>query len=136
MWLIRNHPEIIGKKVTIYTNNQVIISAIRDVKKLSGQYLIQAIYNSINSLECDIKVVWISGHSDVHGNEAVNKLAKEAADRHVSRRDQLPPMLRKALPTSLLEIKQEYHRKLIKKWEKFWLQFPQKHQLDQLWLPI
>jgi ribonuclease HI len=120
-WLIRQHPKTAGKKVTIYTDNQAVLSAITDVKKSSGQYLIQAIYNSINSLECDVRVAWISGHSDVRGNEAIDKLAKEAANGQASSRDALPPMLRRSLPTSLSALKQEYHRRLIKKWKTFWL---------------
>jgi ribonuclease HI len=129
-WMIRNHPETTGKKVTVYTDNQAILAAISDVRKSSGQYLIQAVYNSINSLECEVRVAWISGHSDVHGNEAVDKLAKEAAEGRASSRDSLPPMLRRELPTSLSALKQEYLKKLFEKWETFWLQSPRKFRMD------
>jgi alpha-ketoglutarate-dependent taurine dioxygenase len=77
-WLIRRHPETVGKNVTIYMDNQALLSAISGVKKLPGQYLIQAIYNSINSLECEVRVAWISGHSDVWGNEAFDLGDKQA----------------------------------------------------------
>jgi hypothetical protein len=68
----------------------------------------------------------------VRGNEAVDKLAKEAANGRASSRDSLPLMLRKALPISLSALKQEYHRKLIEKWKTFWLRSPRKYRLETI----
>jgi ribonuclease HI/endonuclease/exonuclease/phosphatase family metal-dependent hydrolase len=129
-WLIRQYRETIGKRVTIYTDNQAIVSAVLNVKKTSGQYLVQAVYNSINSLESEIRIAWISGHSEVHGNEAVDKLAKEAAEGRASSRDSLPPMLRKDLPTSLSAFKQEYLGKLFEKWETSWTRSSRKFRME------
>jgi ribonuclease HI len=132
-WIIRQHPETGGKKVTIYTDNQAIISAISNVGKSSGQYLVQAVYNSLNSLECEaLRIVWISAHSEVHGNEAVDKLAKEAAEGRASRRESLPPTLRKELPTSLSALKQDYFKKLIVKWEDYWERSPRNFRMDTI----
>ena len=131
-WLIRNHAETTGKRVSIYTDNQAIISSVENVKNSSGQYLIQAIYNSTNSLECDIKLGWISAHSDVRRNEAVDKLAKEAARGRSSPRDSLPPMLRKALPASLSATKQRYHAEILRKWESYWDTSPRRSRLNTI----
>jgi hypothetical protein len=86
----------------------------------------------MNSLECDIKLRWISGHSNVRGNEAVDKLAKEAARGRSSQRESLPHMLRKALPASLSATKQEYHAEVLRKWELYWDMSPRRNRLSSI----
>ena len=77
-WITRNTPETIGKIVSLYIDNQAIVMALAGAKTTSGQYLINSVIMAANELPCKLTVRWISSHSEVRGNEAVDRLAKEA----------------------------------------------------------
>ena len=71
-------PETIGKIVSLYIDIQAIVMALAGTKTTSGQYLINSVITAANELPCKLTVRWISSHSEVRGNEAVDRLAKEA----------------------------------------------------------
>jgi ribonuclease HI len=107
-WLIRNTPEMIGKRVSLYIDNQAIVLALTGNGHSSGQHLIQAIKTATYGLPCNTTVRWISSHSEVKGNEAADKLAKAAAHGRSSRRADLPHLLRSDLPVSISAAKQKF----------------------------
>jgi ribonuclease HI len=78
-WIIRNTPETIGKTVSLYIDNQATVMALAGSKTKAGQYLINSTVTAANGLPCNLTIRWISSHSEVRGNEAADKLAKEAA---------------------------------------------------------
>jgi ribonuclease HI len=80
IWLLETTPETVGKRVSLYIDNQSIISGILKPKATPGQYLLNALRTAVNRVACNLTIRWISGHSDVKGNEEVDKLAKDAAD--------------------------------------------------------
>ena len=107
-WITRNMPETIGKIVSLYIDNQAIVMALASAKTTSGQYLISSVIMAVNELPCKLTVRWISSHSEVRGNKAVDRLAKEAAKGQASRQADLPHLLRSPLPISSSVSKQEY----------------------------
>jgi ribonuclease HI len=119
-WLISKNPDTIGKKVSLYIDNQSVISAIRNPKATSGQHLTQYLNLMANSLNCYLAIRWISSHSEVKGNEKVNSLAKEAASGRSSRSTDIPPILRSSIPISASATKQGYLVKLKNKWAALW----------------
>ena len=125
-WITRNTPETIGKTVTLYIDNQAIIMALSGSKTKSGQYLINATSTAANSLPSKLSIRWISSHSEVRGNEAADKLAKEAAQGRSSRQVDLPHLLRSPLPVSASATKQHFNNKLNKMWTKIWAASPRK----------
>ena len=129
-YLIQNTPGMNFKTVSLYINNQAIIKASVRPKASSGQYLVQALTNMANNLSAKVTLWWISSHSEVKGNEHADELAKEAALGRVSSRADLPPLLRKKLPTSASAIKQEHTEELKRHWHSLWLDSPRQQRFE------
>jgi ribonuclease HI len=128
-WITRNTPETIGKNVSLYIDNQAIVMALSGAKTTSGQYLISPTITAANGLPCKLTIKWISSHSEVRGNEAADRLAKDAAQGRSSRRMDLPHLFRTPLPISASALKQDYNTKLNKIWIKTWSNSPRKARL-------
>ena len=92
--LLSSRPDAIGKTATIYIDNQSVIASLKNPKATAGQYLIRHLLHTANSLPCKLRLCWISGHSNVKGNEKVDELAKEAAEGNGSEAERLPQILR------------------------------------------
>ena len=119
-WLVNNCQDTVGKSVSLYIDNQAVISSLANPKAVPGQYLTRHLLLLANDLPCTLGIHWISSHSKVKGNEKVDQLAKEAAEGRSSARIRLPHILRTPLPVSASAIKQEFHRKINVKWIKEW----------------
>jgi ribonuclease HI len=130
-WIIRNTPETIGKTVSLYIDNQATVMALAGSKTKAGQYLINSTVTAANGLPCNLTIRWISSHSEVRGNEAADKLAKEAAQGRSSRQTDLPHLFRSPLPVSASATKQAYNAKLNKMWAKIWTNSPRKDRFTQ-----
>ena len=120
--LLSDCPDTIGKKATIYIDNQSVLASLKHPKATSGQHLIKHLLTLANALACNLDAHWISSHSKVRGNEKVDELAKEAANGTSSERIKLPHLLRNPIPVSASATKQAYHGKLKDKWENEWRQ--------------
>ena len=131
-WILRNSPEVIGKQVSLYIDNQALVTALAGTKSNSGQYLINETSFMANDLPCKLTIRWISSHSEVKGNEAADKLAKEAAAGRSSSTAELPHLLRSPLPISASAIKQEFNAELNGKWQTIWTNSPRKNRFTQL----
>ena len=118
--LLSSRPDAIGKTATIYIDNQSVIASLKNPKATAGQYLIRHLLHTANSLPCKLRLCWISGHSNVKGNEKVDELAKEAAEGNGSEAERLPQILRTPLPISTSANKQAYLRKLKHLWTDDW----------------
>lgn len=123
---------MVGKKVSLYIDNQSIIKALRSLKATSGQFLIRLVRNAVNQLSCRTSVRWISSHSEVKGNEEADKLAKEAAAGRASSNLTLPPVLRAPLPRSASATKQDYMATIQKKWREFWSSSPRRNRIANM----
>jgi ribonuclease HI len=132
VWIIRNTPETIGKRVSLYIDNQAIILALLGSKPTSGQHLINSLMLAANDLPCNLSIRWISSHSEVKGNEAADKLAKAAAQGRSSRMVDLPHLLRSPLPVSASAAKQHFHAKLNSLWSQIWLDSPRKDKFSRI----
>ena len=131
LWIMSNTPETIGRRVTLYIDNQSIVKAILEPKATSGQYLLSALRMAANGVGCRLSVRWISSHSKVKGNEDVDKLAKKAAEGRSSARARLPHILRGPLPISASAHKQHFNSSLKTKWSTLWDTSPRKTRIAQ-----
>ena len=129
LWLLQTTLDTISKKVSLYTDNQSIIDALSTPKLTSGQYLINTLIIAANTAKCKLGIRWILGHSKAKGNEAADKLTKEAATGHSSSRVNLPHILQMTLPSSASASKQKYISLLKTKWEQIWDASPQRHRI-------
>jgi ribonuclease HI len=132
IWILESAPETIGKRVSLFIDNQSIISAITMPKAKSGQYLLDALRSAVNRVACRLTIKWISGHSKVKGNEEVDKLAKDAAAGRSSAMDSLPHILRRPLPASASAAKQAFFSSLKSSWSRRWDSSPRKPRISQL----
>ena len=132
IWILENSPITIRKKISLYTDNQSVIQALRTPNTVSGQYLIQALLSATNNMARNLMIWWISSHSNVYGNKNVDCLAKQAAEGCSSATIHLPPILRWPLLTSTSAIKQKFNTKIKKLWLKQWNTSPRKERMAQL----
>ena len=132
LWILNNTPEIVGKRVTHYIDNQSVITALHAPKATPRQHLLNVLQTAANRIGCTLTIRWISSHSKVKGNEDVDKLAKNAAEGRSSTSVHLPHLLRNLLPTSTSAIKQEFHTSLKTRWAVQWEASPRKARITQL----
>jgi ribonuclease HI len=113
-------------KVTHYVDNQGVIMSLSKQKGGSGQHLIDAYRRDLERARVHgavtITVKWISSHSGVEGNEAVDVAAKEAAGGQSSNKKHVPDKFHLKLPLSKAAIKQtkkaELQQKELEGWQK------------------
>jgi len=130
LWLICITIETVLKAISLYVDNQAFIKASVKPKATPGQYLIRDFADEANAVEPRLSVRWISSHDDVTGNEHADKLAKEAAAGRASRQIDLPPLLRRTLPTSASAKNQDHMEHLKKDWNTLWLSSPRRCQRE------
>jgi ribonuclease HI len=131
MWLIKSTPETSGKTVSLYTDNQSLIHSMHRPRATSGQHLVKNLISEAKKVNARLQIKWISGHSNVPGNEKADELAGEAAGGRSSRQEDLPPKLRFQIPMSASATKQEYHSSLLRKWKAMWTQFPRRTKFSE-----
>ena len=136
LWLTETTPETIGKKVSLYIDNQAVIKSLHTPTYTAGQHLILALKSAANSTATQLTVKWISSHSNVLGNEEVDRLAKNAAESRSSALATLPHIVRSPLPTSASAAKQAYHALLQQKWADLWNHSPRRIRLEQFGEPF
>ena len=56
LWILENTAETMGKKVTLYLDNQSIIHLLRSPNTTAGQYLIQALLRATNNTSCILTI--------------------------------------------------------------------------------
>ena len=132
LWTIETTPEMLGKRVTLYIDNQSIIMVMMSLKASPGQYLINSLRMMANNTGCLLTIRWISGHSKVKGNEDVNLLAKEAAEGRSTAIANLPHILRHHLLVSTSALKQDFNTSLKARWSKMWDTSLRKPRITQL----
>ena len=70
-------------KCIIYANSRAAIRGVNSPNKQSGQEILISTIHKIQSLvttrNMTIKIEWVPGHENIHGNEEADKAAKEAA---------------------------------------------------------
>jgi len=132
LWIIRNKPETIGKRISLYIDNQAVILALTGPRSSAGQHLVNTLRTAANGLPALLNIIWISSHSEVKGNEAADKLAKVAAQGRSSRMVDLPHLLRSPLPVSASALKQEFSAKLNRLWQKVWDGSPRKERFSRV----
>ena len=131
LWLIHTTPDLIGRKVTLYIDNQSIISALSTPKSTSGQHLLNLLRTSANETGCKLTIRWISSHSKVKGNEDADRMAKEAAEGRSSAAISLPHILRSPLPISSSATKQDFNAVIKHRWATTWEASPRKARIAQ-----
>lgn len=132
MWLLQAANTNPTDRITVYIDNQSLLDALRFPKARSSQWLIDGMITSTQEVPGRIKVVWISGHTDVGGNEAADKAAKTAASGTSSRRQELPHILRKKLSISASAERQAYNEELKLIWQTRWDSSPRAAQFKHI----
>lgn len=131
-WIIQTQPELIRSTVSIYTDSQALIKATKSRRNGSGSYLLTTFRALTRAVPNELSLRWISGHTEVMGNEEADKLAKDAAQGESSPHDQLPPLLRRPLPYSATARKQVYTTKINNMWVDLWSTSPRKERMDRI----
>jgi ribonuclease HI len=107
MWIIRNIPSSSHTMISLYTDSQAFLRSITKCATGPSHYLVEA-FHSADKLPNYLWLKWISGHSEVKGNERADELAKSATQGLSSPPMDLPPLLHQPLPHSATAEKQAY----------------------------
>jgi ribonuclease HI len=114
-------------EVSLSIDNQAVIRATDVRQAKPGQFLIDRIIDMAETIkersgdDYKLTIRWIPGHSNVKGNEIMDKGAKKAAEGQVSAERRLPCFLAgQDLPSSISATRQHYTRKLHKQWKHCW----------------
>lgn len=117
--------------VTLYIDCQSIITSTGITKSQPGQQIVDEFHRLTNHSydnsyrpTYQLRIVWISAHDDVEGNEAVDRAAKEAAQGATSDTNTLPLLLTDTLGFSSSAVKQEYNETLKNQWTTTWKESP------------
>ena len=119
-------------KVSLYTDNSSLVKAVKKDKSTSGQHLVKQLREAANNIRCKLTIIWISGHSEVIGNEKADGLAKQATERKSSRMSSLPPSIRKGVPSSISAEKENFHKHLLRDWQEHWHDSPRRERFLEL----
>ncbi|TFK58709.1 hypothetical protein BDN72DRAFT_781712, partial [Pluteus cervinus] len=91
----------IHEGISIYVDNQSVIAGAKKIHNRSGQYLLNGFHDALLQIPTvklfarsnKLTIRWISAHTGVEGNEAVDILAKAAAAGKSSPEALLPQAL-------------------------------------------
>ena len=131
LWILNKTPATVRKRVSLYTDNQSLVTMLPHPKATSGQHLLGSLHSAINGTGCRLMIKWITRHSKVKVNEAADRLAKDTVAGHSSPRISLPHVLRNPLPLSASALKQEFIGKIRAKWAAIWEISPRKPRIAQ-----
>jgi len=132
MWILKTLNTKPDDKIRVYTDSQALIKAIKFPKAKSGQTLLTEFIALARQIPGRIRLSWISGHTDVPGNEAADAAAKDAARGTSSKKATLPTLLRRRILTSASAEKQAYHEELKGQWVSRWEDSPRKPRFDKI----
>ena len=116
MWILRNIPSSSHTTISLYTDSQAFLRSIMKCANGPSRYLVEAFHTAANKLPNLLQLKWISGHSEVKGNERADELAKSATQGLFSPPTDLPPLLCQPLPCSATAEKQAYTSELNSMW--------------------
>ncbi|KAI9035570.1 ribonuclease H family protein [Aspergillus affinis] len=113
--------------ITVFSDSQAAIEAVRNPGRPSDQYVLRAIYERIRSLrdgglqQGDIELRWIPAHIGVEGNERADEAAKRAAIKGIELSSVGPRDLAARPITGLAAAaKTDVRRGIQAQWAKWW----------------
>jgi len=107
---------------TVFTPSISIMNRYQTIVRTSPACLVDNKSSSSSPLFMKdwTSMTWVAGHMNSEGNEAVDKLAKEAAEFGSSEQQQLPTFLRRQLPNGLSGYLQQIAQLSKEGNEKWW----------------
>jgi ribonuclease HI len=102
LWLLRGSNRISRLPISIYSDSQAVLKAIKAQRASPGFQLIKEITSMAEALiqtvdppqrRHRIRLCWIAAHKDVRGNKKADKEAKKAALGAATSVEHLPPLL-------------------------------------------
>lgn len=113
--------------VSINSDSQAAVMALRSYKKGPAQHLVEEINRAVEEIKLQgenrtkFTLRWISGHDGSEGNEIADEEARKAAAGESSGNDWLPEYLTaRRLPLSVSALRQKFNADISEQWKKEW----------------
>ena len=142
LWLLKGSNRISRFPISIYSDSQAFVKAVRAQRASPGYRLIKEFTGFAEDLVSDseptrhshrITLRWIAAHKDVKGNEKADLEAKRAAAAwESSPSEHLPYLLRDPLPLSTGIAKAEHLNRLREEWRGTWNRSPRRERLEKI----
>ena len=126
----------IPKKCHVFSDNQAGIRAMTNPGRPSGQHILISAIRALDELRSqgwEIQIKWIPAHIGVQGNEAADRVAKQAACLHVNPGTRPRRPATTTIPKTLIATtKTVIRRSMMHEWEKMWLNEKHGRELAKL----
>jgi ribonuclease HI len=159
--LLTNLNRKINSAVIMGSDSQALIRATENQRPHTGHYILDEIHDAAENLHAkqdglhnrqerlqavregevwngrkkgviDLCLIWVPGHHNFAPNERADEEAKKAAQGDSSDPGLLPPFLRKRIPHSISAVRQDFAKRLQRRWKRRWKESPRAKSLRSI----
>ena len=112
VWIKQNSDvNRLGREIAIFSDSLSVLKAINADNNACRSLLLNEIYDLINNIEANVKLIWIPSHLGIAGNETADRLAKSAINATTVEHE---------VSSELAEVNVKVTKYILEKWQDMW----------------